>query len=64
MSKKLKLTYIREKGGVCIEHPHYDLHTDETEPENVACILINPKNVKILKKMVELYNKYLEGATK
>lgn len=58
---KLKFVYLREKNLGCIDHPHYDLCTDEKNPGNVACILVEGKEcVGILKKMVKLYNKSLD----
>lgn len=63
---KLKLSYVRDKNGLCIKHPHYDLYTEEEEglPINVACILVEPEDVKVIKKMVELYNKHIDKRNK
>jgi hypothetical protein len=57
---KLQLVYLRIKEGSmgCISRSHYDLCTVEKDPKNVACILCEGKeNVKIIKKMLKLYNK-------
>lgn len=60
--KKLKLTYIRiPKGTVgCIPQSHYDLHTDEVEPKNIACILTDKEGAKIIKDMVRIFNDEVE----
>ena len=55
MSKKMKDCEWYLEGLCCISHSHYDLYIDEKEPINIACIL--PNNMKIIKKMVKLYNK-------
>lgn len=58
---KLQLVYLRDAGMSCIQHPHYDLCTDEKNPENVACVLVNGKEcIAILKKMVKLYNESIK----
>ena len=60
---KLKLTYIRLPRGTtgCIPESHYDLHTDEPNPSNVACIFYSGKEeVKVLRRMVKLYNEEQE----
>ena len=56
---KLKLTYIRlPKGAIgCIPQSHYDLHTDEELPSNVACILTDKEGAKIIRQLVSIYNK-------
>lgn len=58
MKKKLKLTYIRlPKGTIgCIPESHYDLHTDENEPSNVACILTGKDGAKLIRGMIKKYN--------
>jgi len=55
---KLKLTYIRiPKGTIgCIPQSHYDLHTVEKEPQNVACILAGKEGITLIKKWVKEYN--------
>lgn len=55
--KKLKLTHIPGNNLDCIQHPHYDLHTDEKEPQNVACILTDKDGVKLLRKWIKQHNK-------
>jgi len=56
---KLKLTYIRLPKGTkgCIPQSHYDLHTVEANPSNVACILANKEGARILRKLIKNYNK-------
>ena len=58
MKKKLKLTYIRlPKGTIgCIPESHYDLHTDEKEPLNVACILTDKDGAKLIRGLIKKYN--------
>ncbi len=60
--KKLKLTYIRiPKGTIgCIPQSHYDLHTDEAKPKNVACILTDKEGAKVIKTMVRIFNDEIE----
>ena len=56
--KKLKLTYIRlPKGTVgCIPESHYDLHTDEEFPSNVACILTDKDGAKFIRGLLDIHN--------
>ncbi len=56
MKDKLKLTYIPYVGCSCIQHPHYDLHTDEKEPSNVACILTDKEGAKLIRKWIKRHN--------
>ena len=60
---KLKLTYIRiPKGTVgCIPQSHYDLHTVEKQPSNVACILARGEGLELIRKWVKEHNKLMEG---
>ena len=60
--KKLKLTYIRLPRGTvdCIPENHYDLHTDEKEPENIACILTDKDGAKLLRKWIKQHNKEIK----
>ena len=53
---KLKLTYINSQTGVCIPHPHYDLHTDEEDPKNIACILTDKEGAKLIRKWIKQHN--------
>jgi len=55
---KIKLTYIRIPRGTtgCIPESHYDLHTVEKEPSNIACILTRKEGVKIIRKLIKIYN--------
>ncbi len=53
-NKKLKLTWIPYKCSR-IDYPHYDLHTDEKIPKNIACILVQPNHGYILRKMLKAY---------
>jgi len=46
----LKLTWIPFKGCPAITWPHYDLHTDEDKPQNIACISTNKKGAEILRR--------------
>ena len=58
--KKLQLVYLRDSWMSCIPHPHFDLCSDEKNPYNVACILVNGKEcIGIIKKMLKLYNETL-----
>jgi hypothetical protein len=54
---KLKLTYIPFKHASCIQHPHYDLHTVEKNPSNVACILTDKTGAKLIRKWIQNYNR-------
>lgn len=56
--KKLKLTYVRiPKGTIgCIPESHYDLHTVEKNPLNVACILTGKDGAKLIRKWIKNYN--------
>lgn len=58
---KLKLTYIRLPKGIvgCIPESHYDLHTDEKEPSNVACILTNKKGANLIRKWIKVHNEHM-----
>jgi hypothetical protein len=58
--KKLKLTYIPFSYGNCIPHPHYDLHTDEQKPGNIACILTDKEGAKLIRKWIKDYNKEIK----
>jgi len=53
---KLKLTYIRLPKGIqgCIPESHYDLHTDEKEPSNIACILTDKYGASIIRKLLAM----------
>ena len=55
---KLKLTYIRIPKGTqgCIPESHYDLHTIEKEPSNIACILTNKEGAKLIRKWIKRNN--------
>ena len=56
---KLKLSYIRLPEGAigCIPRSHYDLHTVEKDPSNVACILPGSKEaIKLIRKWVKRHN--------
>jgi hypothetical protein len=55
---KLKLTYIRIPEGTpgCIPRSHYDLHTDEKQPSNIACILTDKDGAKLLRKWIKIHN--------
>jgi len=66
MHKKLKLTYVRLPKGVtgCIPQSHYDLHTDEKEPENVACILTDKEGAKFLRGFIRLHNMVVDFKTR
>ena len=57
--KKLKLTYIQFK-CITVNVPHYDLHTDEKHPSNVACISTDKEGAKLIRKWVKEYNKELK----
>jgi len=64
MDKKVKLTYVRLPKGTkgCIEQSHYDLHTDEKNPSNIACVLTDKEGAKLLRSWIEAHNtciKYL-----
>lgn len=54
--KKLKLTYIPYSYGSCIPSPHYDLHTVENEPSNIACILTGKDGAKFIRKWIKKHN--------
>lgn len=56
--KKLKLTYVRLPVGTfgCIPENHYDLHTDEKEPTNIACILTDKEGAKLIRKWINIEN--------
>ena len=58
MDKKLKLTYIRLPKGTqgCIPESHYDLHTDEEKPSNVACILTDKEGAKLIRGLLDIHN--------
>ena len=60
--KKLALAYIRLKGASCIQHPHYDLYTDEKEPCNIACILTDKEGAKLIRKWIKKHNKEIDNA--
>ena len=60
MNKKLKLSYIPFKHCNCIPHKHYDLHTIEKEPDNIACILTDNKGAKLIRKWINLYNNRID----
>lgn len=55
---KLKLTYIRLPKGTkgCIPQSHYDLHTCEKHPSNVACILTDKEGASLIRKWIEVHN--------
>jgi len=55
---KLKLTYIRLSKGVssCIPQSHYDLHTVEKQPSNVACILTDKNGAELIRKWIKIHN--------
>jgi len=57
MNKKLQLIYLPIKDASCIPHPHYDLCTDEENPENIACILTNNNGAKLIKSLIKRHNK-------
>ncbi len=59
MKNKLQLTYIRLPEGVsgCIPRSHYDLHTIEKNPSNVACILTDKEGAKLIRSWVKKHNK-------
>ena len=46
---KLKLTYINIP-CCAVRVPHYDLHTDEKEPKNIACIVTDKNGAKLIRK--------------
>lgn len=54
--KKLKLTYLKEKNSMCISRPHYDLHTIEKQPSNIACILTDKTGAKLIRKWIREQN--------
>ena len=56
---KIKLTYIHiPKGTVgCIPESHYDLHTVEKHPSNIACILANKDGAALIRRLIVIYNK-------
>ena len=58
MNKKLKLTYVRLPKGIvgCIPESHYDLHTDEKEPKNIACILTDKEGATLIKSLIDIHN--------
>jgi len=56
MKKKLKLTWIPYK-CCATTVPHYDLHTDEKQPSNVACIVTNKNGAKLIRKWIKQHNK-------
>jgi len=58
--KKLKLIYIPYKYASCIQHPHYDLCTNEKEHCNIACILMDKNGADLIRKLVKLYNKEIK----
>ncbi len=55
---ELKLTYIRvSKGTVgCIPESHYDLHTVEKRPSNLACILTDKDGAKLIRAWIRKHN--------
>jgi hypothetical protein len=55
---KLKLTYIRLPLGTkgCISQSHYDLHTVEKQPSNIACILTNKEGATLIRKWIRREN--------
>jgi hypothetical protein len=56
---KLRLTYIKiPKGTIgCIPQSHYDLHTVEKNPSNIACILARKEGAKLIRRWIERHNK-------
>ena len=52
---KYKLTYINDSNGVCIPHPHYDLHTVEPDDGafNIACISTDKEGAKLIRKWIK-----------
>jgi hypothetical protein len=58
MKIKLKLTYIKLSNGIagCIPQSHYDLHTIEKNPSNIACILTNKEGAKLIRKWIRIHN--------
>lgn len=56
MKERLKLTWIPERCCAISNTGHYDLHTDEKKPFNVACIVTDSEGIKVLRKMVKDYN--------
>lgn len=58
MNKKLKLTYVKIPRGTqgCIPQSHYDLHTDEKYPSNIACILTDKEGAKFIRSLIDFHN--------
>ncbi len=61
---KIKLTYVQIPKGTfgCIPESHYDLHTDEREPENIGCILTDKEGAKLIRKWIKQHNKDIDNA--
>jgi len=55
---KLKLTYVRIPKGTegCIPESHYDLHTVEKSPSNLACILTDKAGATLIRDWVKKHN--------
>lgn len=58
--EKLQLVYLKDKNLGCIPHAHYDLCTNEKEPQNIACILTDKDGAKLIRKWIKNYNRSLE----
>ena len=52
---KLKLTWIPCK-CLAVNVPHYDLHTVEEHPSNIACIATNKEGARLIRKWIKKYN--------
>jgi len=51
---KLKLTYVPSCLEVVV--PHYDLHTNDKNPVNIACIATDKNGAKLIREWIKQYN--------
>lgn len=53
---KYKIVWIRYADTGGIPFAHYEICTDEKEPKNLACLDTTKEGIKIIRKMIKLYN--------